>query len=575
MGSLAVLLNLRARGWRHAGVPVATLASGRELPPRAGAGQEEPDLQGPTQARNRPPGNRGAGETPARQATGGELGADGRDPARDPAPRPSPTMASWEGAGPQRPALPDPELPATPGCVAPPPQPLQAGARPPQECECGPTCPDGAAALQSQSLSSPRCPRRAPPALNPRRPRPRRPRPGLGEAGGMRGCPPAGASLGRDAGLESRAGLADAPTGAAARRGLRAPSVLRPALGPASCAAAENPDGTRGSASVTEWPPRLDQGRDERSPMDGVEQSPVACPPVPSPVLKDVSGQLPSHPGLLAGLQDPVHDVLWEPASRALVKPSALATVPSPKPCEHMPTKSCAPHPAHPGGHRRALRPQLPPAPPARLSQEPLFWLAAVGHAPKASLRLRATGMNPYLGTERAVPPPMPLQPPPASFRRLRGSCSLTSTCSARSPPATRPTDLNLLLPQPGARVPGVPVKPAALPTVQPAAGSIQGPGNARGQQPLPSGLRRPHPASVVHPEAPITRQPGDVGGRDRQRPRPGCPHSRHPPGRLGLLEPRPRPTGVLCHKAKVVGSGPLPAPSRGWREGDEKHVGT
>lgn len=50
----------------------------------------------------------------------------------------------------------------------------------------------------------------------------------------------------------------------------------------------------------------------QRSPMDGVEQSPVACPPVPSPVLKDVSGQLPSHPGLLAGLQDPVHDVLWE-----------------------------------------------------------------------------------------------------------------------------------------------------------------------------------------------------------------------------------------------------------------------
>ena len=102
----------RAWGWRHAGVPVATLANGRELPPRvsagfpdpapgqkpahpvslstrppsalgpstgssgkrpppckARAGQEEPDLQGPTQARTRPPGNRGAGETPARRAT--------------------------------------------------------------------------------------------------------------------------------------------------------------------------------------------------------------------------------------------------------------------------------------------------------------------------------------------------------------------------------------------------------------------------------------------------------------------------------------------------------------------------
>ena len=101
-----------AWGWRHAGVPVATLANGRELPPRvsagfpdpapgqkpahpvrlstrprsalgpwtgssgkrpppckAGAGQEEPDLQGPTQARTRPPGNRGVGETPARRAT--------------------------------------------------------------------------------------------------------------------------------------------------------------------------------------------------------------------------------------------------------------------------------------------------------------------------------------------------------------------------------------------------------------------------------------------------------------------------------------------------------------------------
>ena len=33
---------------------------------------------------------------------------------------------------------------------------------------------------------------------------------------------------------------------------------------------------------------------------------------VPSPIPKDVSGQLPSHLGLLAGLQDPVHDVLWE-----------------------------------------------------------------------------------------------------------------------------------------------------------------------------------------------------------------------------------------------------------------------
>lgn len=33
--------------------------------------------------------------------------------------------------------------------------------------------------------------------------------------------------------------------------------------------------------------------------------------------------------------------------------------------------------------------------------------------------------------------------------------------------------------------------------------------------------------------------------------------------------------TGVLCHKAEVVGSSPLLAPSRGWREGNEGHVGT
>lgn len=38
--------------------------------------------------------------------------------------------------------------------------------------------------------------------------------------------------------------------------------------------------------------------------------------------------------------------------------------------------------------------------------------------------------------------------------------------------------------------------------------------------------------------------------------------------GHAGLI-------GVLCHEAEVVGSGPLLAPSRGWREGNEGHVGT
>lgn len=98
-----------------------------------------------------------------------------------------------------------------PGASRPYPSPYRPGREPPKACECRPTCPDGATAFRSQSLSSPRCPRRAPPALNPRRPRPRLPRPGLGVAGGTRGCPRAGAPLGRDPGLESRAGLADAP----------------------------------------------------------------------------------------------------------------------------------------------------------------------------------------------------------------------------------------------------------------------------------------------------------------------------------------------------------------------------
>ena len=61
--------------------------------------------------------------------TGGTL-----PPPTPPSSPPSslPTRASWEGAGPQRSGLPDPDLLATSRRIAPLPQPLQAGARAPQ-----------------------------------------------------------------------------------------------------------------------------------------------------------------------------------------------------------------------------------------------------------------------------------------------------------------------------------------------------------------------------------------------------------------------------------------------------------
>ena len=177
----------RAWGWPHAGIPVPTLPNGRELPPRVSAGFPHPApgqkpvhpvslstrpqsrahglapaANAPSPARQGPgrrnrtcrapprrapvrPGNRGAGETPARRAKSphpcGEPqlshlrpesagtrsgGPTGGTPGGTP-----PTRASWEGARPQRSALRDPDLPATSRLIAPPPQPLQAGARAP------------------------------------------------------------------------------------------------------------------------------------------------------------------------------------------------------------------------------------------------------------------------------------------------------------------------------------------------------------------------------------------------------------------------------------------------------------
>ena len=128
----------------------------RQTPPRPvrqGPGRRNRTCRAPPRRAPVWPGNRGTGETPARRAKcptpmpgtsafppapraqgrgAGVRPAGSYHPPPRPAPRPAPTRASWEGAGPQRSALPDPDLLATSRRIAPPPQPLQAGARAPQ-----------------------------------------------------------------------------------------------------------------------------------------------------------------------------------------------------------------------------------------------------------------------------------------------------------------------------------------------------------------------------------------------------------------------------------------------------------